>query len=102
MTPRAAAEIPLGDVELYDRCRPGIEAGEYVLSVSHVLDGVNTGDLGLTQQLTVSAPQFTMPQADVVQLYPPDGGAGRFAHVFPFVLLAEPLLPWERAMPGTE
>ncbi len=93
-------DLPVGDLQLYDRYVPHLYGGNYEITVAHELAGVDTGPLRATQKFTVSAPQFTVAPGEVLQVFPPDGGAGQFADTLPFVVLAEPLLPWERKMPG--
>ncbi|HEX6292727.1 MAG TPA: hypothetical protein VFZ66_26320 [Herpetosiphonaceae bacterium] len=100
-------DIPVGDIQLYDNYIPPMYSGDYLITVTHTLQGIQTGDphspqqfqASATQRFVVSAPQFTVDPSEVLNMYPPDGSLGQFADVLPHVVLTEPLLPWERKMP---
>lgn len=96
------APLPVGDIGFYDNDVPGIAGGNYWISVSHELKdngaAVNTEPLGAAQEFVVSAPQFTLPPADIVSQHPPDTTSGRYGEQLPHIVLREPALPWERRM----
>jgi hypothetical protein len=95
-------ELEVGQIRLYDGMSPGLAAGAWTVKVSHdVLDGattVNPKPFTATQELIVTAPQFSIDPSAVVATFPPATSAGPYAEVLPHVVLAEPLLPWERPM----
>lgn len=93
-------DLPPGDLQFYASYEPALEAGNWRLSVSHTLTGIDTGTLGATQELVVSAPQFAMDPTSVLNQYPPAGTTGQYGQVLPHIVLTDPLLPWERALPG--
>jgi hypothetical protein len=95
-------DIPVGDLQFYDNYVPVLEAGNWRIAVTHTLAGVETGSLGATQELVVSAPQFAMDTTSIVNQYPPAGSTGQYAKVLPHIVLTDALLPWERAMTGSE
>lgn len=97
---RAVPAVPVGDIALYDSYVPAVYGGNYAITVSHDAPDVLTASPSVTQRFTVSAPQFAIDPAEIVQLYPPDGSSGQFADVLPSVVLATPELPWERQMSG--
>jgi len=96
--PRAMPQVPVGDIQLYDDYVPVLYGGNYAITVTHDAPEVLTAQASATQRFTISAPQFAIDPAEIVQLYPPDGSTGQFDDVLPFVVLATPELPWERQM----
>jgi hypothetical protein len=90
--------IPVGDVQLYDEYRPGLEPGPWHIVVNHTVAGVPTGAIGAAQQFVVGAPQFAIDPTLVLSQYPPAGGTGDYSAVLPHVVLKDPLLPWERTV----
>jgi len=96
--PRALPPVPVGDIALYDNDVPALYGGNYAITVTHDAPDVLTAPASVTQRFTVSAPQFAIDPAEIVQLYPPDGSTGQFDDVLPFVVLGTPELPWERQM----
>ena len=93
--------IPVGDLQFYDNYVPALAAGNWHISVRHTLDGIDTGDLGATQEMVVSAPQFAMDTTSILNQYPPASSTGQYAEVLPHIVLNDALLPWERAMTGS-
>lgn len=101
MATSLTADIPVGDLQFYDNYVPALAAGKWRITVGHTLAGVDTGQLGATQNLVVSAPQFAMDTTTVLNQYPPAGSTGQYAQVLPHIVLNDPLLPWERALTGS-
>lgn len=101
MATSLSADIPVGDLQFYDNYVPTLAAGDWRITVGHTLAGVDTGTLGATQNLVVSAPQFAMDSAMVLNQYPPAGSTGQYAQVLPHIVLNDALLPWERSMTGS-
>lgn len=101
----AAADIPAGDIQLYDDYVPALDAGNWYIQVTHALTkggtAVNTDALGALQEFIVSAPQFSLDANEILSYYPPPGATGRFGETLPNIVLREPLLPWERSMSGS-
>jgi hypothetical protein len=95
-------DIPVGDIKLYDNYIPALEAGNWYLQVNHTLlqdkTVINTDALTSLQEFIVSAPQFALNPTEIISKYPPEGSTGRYGEVLPNIVLAEPLLPWERAI----
>ena len=48
----------------------------------------------------VSAPQLSLDPGEIVAVHPPTGSTGQYANELPHVVIAEPMLPWERSLPG--
>ncbi|WP_052441576.1 hypothetical protein [Streptacidiphilus anmyonensis] len=101
MPTSVTADIRVGDLQFYDNYVPALAAGNWRIAVGHTLDGVDTGALGATQDLVVSAPQFAVDTTAVLNRYPPAGSTGQYARVLPHIVLNDALLPWERAMTGS-
>lgn len=99
------ADVPVGDIKLYDDYVPALDAGNWYIQVTHALTkggaAVNTDALGALQEFIVSAPQFSLDPSEILSFYPPAGATGRFGETLPNVVLREPLLPWERSMSGS-
>ncbi|TGE24334.1 hypothetical protein E5K00_03720 [Hymenobacter aquaticus] len=97
------ADIPVGDLQLYDNYRPPMEAGNYFITVSHSLPGVATGGdvLRTRQEFLVAAPQFTIDTQQIINQYPAAGSTGQYGEVLPHLVLKDPMLAWERHMGGT-
>ncbi|HEV2891277.1 MAG TPA: hypothetical protein VGX28_12960 [Frankiaceae bacterium] len=97
-------DIPVGDLRLYDSYAPALAAGSWFVTVTHELhDGTRAlpDTFRAVQELLVSAPQFAVDTTAVVAPYPPDTSTGRYGDVLPHVVLADPMLPWERTLPGS-
>ncbi|MGW4797780.1 hypothetical protein ACWEPC_35705 [Nonomuraea sp. NPDC004297] len=99
--------IPVGDIELHDHYLPALPAGDYRVEVTHALRtgqydnaSVVGGTFTAVQNFTVRGPQVAIDAGAVLAVQPPDASSGRFAEVLPHVVLGDPMLPWERAMPG--
>jgi hypothetical protein len=95
-----APNLPVGDLKFYDNYIPALEAGNWRIEVSHTLLGIDTGELGVTQEFVVSAPQFAIDPSAVVSHYPPDGSVGLYGQTLPHIVLKDAMLPWERRMSG--
>jgi hypothetical protein len=97
-----SADIPVGDIQLYDNYVPALAAGNWYIHVNQTLQQgqttVNTDPLAAVQEVVVSAPQFSLDPKEITSQYPPPGSSGRYGEVLPNIVLGEPLLPWERAM----
>ncbi|MGW1978103.1 hypothetical protein [Streptomyces sp. NPDC001889] len=94
-------DLPIGDLRFYDNQVPALAAGNWRINLTHTLDGITTGTMGATQNLVVSAPQFAMDPALVLNRYPPADSTGPYDTVLPHIVLNDALLPWERAMANT-
>ncbi|MEW1551706.1 hypothetical protein [Streptomyces tsukubensis] len=94
-------DLPIGDLRFYDNQVPALAAGDWQINLAHTLDGITTGTMRATQNLVVSAPQFAMDPALVLNRYPPADSTGPYDTVLPHIVLNDALLPWERVMTGT-
>jgi len=97
-----AADIPVGDLKLFDNYVPGIGAGNWRISVVHSLSqggaALNDEPLGALQEFVVVAPQVAMDPGIIVNRYPPAGSTAPYREVLPHIVLSDPMLPWERVM----
>lgn len=105
MTNQLTKDLPVGDIQFYDNYVPALTAGNWHIKVDHTLleAGTEIADqpLDATQEFIVSAPQFSMDQAQIINKFPPTGSTGLYGEVLPHLVLKDPMLPWERAMSDT-
>src|ERR1041385_5854638 len=87
-----------GDLRLYDNDIPALNAGTYYVEVAQTLDHggapVAPEALGARQSFLVTAPQFRIDPAMVRSASPPAESSGRYGTVLPYLVLADPLLPF--------
>ncbi len=81
---------------------PGLDDGEYGITVSHefkgpkIPDGSDTTD-ALSYKFAVKGPRFLFQDPNVVQnVFPPKNAKGEFSNVIPHVVLKNETLPWSR------
>ncbi|MCW3054702.1 MAG: hypothetical protein JWN14_3872, partial [Chthonomonadales bacterium] len=88
---------PLNSVQFYDGYFAQLTAGCYSLDVTHHLPGApEEVHYSKQQTFTVRAPQFTIDPTTVMQSYPSNGASDIYDQRLPFLVLADPGLPWER------
>lgn len=91
--------IPVGDIAFFDNYIPSIEDGEYTISATTEITGIDTGtyfDDPITQKFEVRGPQFTLPATDVHSVYPPTNSNSFYDQYLPSIVLNKRVLPWER------
>ena len=92
-----SADIPVGDIQLYDNYVPALAAGNWYINVNQTLQqgqtAINSDPLAAVQEVVVSAPQFALDSNEIISQYPPQGSSGRYGEVLPNIVLGEPLLP---------
>lgn len=101
-------DIPIGDIEFFDNYIPALDAGNWKIKIDQSVEKDSTAlnvdkagnaiPIGTTQEFVVSAPQFSIPPADIVNQFPPTGSTGLYGEVLPHIVLSDALLPWERKM----
>ena len=81
---------------------PGLDDGEYGITVSHefkgskIPGGSDTTD-SLSYKFAVKGPRFLFQDPNVVQsVFPPKNAKGEFSNVIPHVVLKNETLPWSR------
>lgn len=104
-TTKDPSPLPVGDIALFDNDVPALFGGNYWVTVTHSLtakDGsaINTDPLQATQEMVITAPQFTLPDAEIVSQHPPAGTSGLYGMELPHIVFREPALPWEREVTG--
>lgn len=87
-------------LQLFDNDVPPFSGGDYVITVTQSATAIAPTIQAAAQPITLSAPQVALPDGEVVQCFPPPSATGPFGEVLASVLLTEPSLPWERAMPA--
>lgn len=94
--------IAVGQLQLFDYYEPALAAGNYRLEVKHTLDTKDAEQhvFSAQQEFVVTAPQFTLDAAQIINQYPPAGSTGLYGEVLPHIVLKDPMLPWERTMGG--
>jgi hypothetical protein len=94
-----------GDLTVYDNYVPALSAGTWYVTADHRLSAatpVGAPQISASQQFVVSAPQFRLDPAAVLAVSPASESSGSYGTVLPHVVLADPMLPWERPMTGTK
>ncbi len=98
-----ATEPSTGDLTVYDNFVPALPAGTWYVTADHTLSAatpVGADPISASQQFVVSAPQFRIDPAAVLAVSPASESSGSYGTVLPHVVLADPMLPWERPMAG--
>jgi hypothetical protein len=98
--------LAVGQLQLFDYYEPALKAGNYLLEVTHTLGIPDDGPsppvaqqvFTAQQEFVVTAPQFTLDAAQIINQYPPAGSTGRYGEVLPHIVLKDPMLAWERKM----
>lgn len=101
----APVTIPAGDIQFYDRFSPPLPAGNYTISTSQKVGGVqdinNGSDPVYTapdQQVLITGPRFSLSAKDVYSMYPPADSVGSFQDHLPHVVLSQKSFPWTRSI----
>src|SRR4051812_29708265 len=88
-------------IQFIDRQKPALAAGRYTIDGEHVVETSPAKKYSAQQKLLVQAARFTPFGDDVVQsFFPPRGSSGQFQNDLPQIVLNDPTLPWQRALPG--
>src|SRR5271165_1536794 len=97
---RLSAAPPPESVQFFDGYFPQLAAQAYKITVTHKLQNTPSpvAPYQLTQQFTVQAPEFTIDPAVVQSVYPANGAADIYDQQLPFIVIADPSLPWERGL----
>lgn len=95
-TPTQSEELKVGDIQFSDNYLPSLTAGDYEIQLTQVLETIETGTIGANQLFSVSAPQFTLDDAEIHSVFPPSNHTGQFADVLPHIVFNNAALPWER------
>jgi hypothetical protein len=97
--------IAAGDVRFFDNYIPALEADEYVLTVKQTVSSTDKSldqNFKATQTLSVAAPRFAVPSADIHSRFPPPNTSGMFEQNFAHIVLNARVLPWERLIDETD
>ena len=99
---RLSDKLPANSVQFYDGYFAQLAAGPYTIEVTHELQGApESVQYSKQQKFTVRAPEFSIDPNTVMQAYPADGASDIYDQRLPFLVLADPGLPWERSLvPG--
>ena len=96
---RLSDELPVNSVQFYDGYFAQLPSGSYSIEVTHQLQGTPE-DVQYSQQqtFTVQAPEFVIDPNTIMQAYPANGASDIYDQRLPFLVLADPGLPWERSL----
>jgi hypothetical protein len=96
---RLSDKLPANSVQFYDGYFAQLAAGPYTIEVTHELQGApESVQYSKQQKFTVRAPEFSIDPNTVMQAYPADGASDIYDQLLPFLVLADPGLPWERSL----
>jgi hypothetical protein len=99
---------PSETIQFYDGLTPALPPATYSINLTHGISGTQdlpdgqsvplsqSYQIPQAQTFTVEGPEFSLDAGVVQSVYPPDGSSSVFDSVLPFVVLADPMLPWER------
>jgi hypothetical protein len=90
----------LGYLQFFDSEIPGLQAGDYEITVDLSLPNTDTNNYSQSssQSFSVQGPQFTIDAQEIHAMFPGDNTNGSYSEVLPFISLQSPALPWERAI----
>lgn len=99
---RLSDELPLHSIKFYDGYFAQLAPGSYTIEVKHQLQGAPENvQYSKQQKFIVRAPEFTIDPNTVMKSYPANGASDIYDQRLPFLVLADPGLPWERSLvPG--
>ncbi len=75
--------------------KPGLEHGEYAISVSQNLVGI-AKIKEEKRNFIIKAPRFSIHDSEIHNQFPIKGSQGRYANSLPHIVLNKRVLPWER------
>lgn len=93
-----------GKVKFIASHRPALEAGEYTLKVSTLVETTKTSKIKSqpafesVHTFAVGGERFTILPGEVASVFPPDGSSGDHSNVLPHIALKRTTLPWERPL----
>lgn len=94
------AEQQAAKIEFLQYHRPGLEDGDYTITVSQTISDKNgkIEQAPFTQQqhFSVLGPRFSLDAQEIVAVFPPAGSLGEHSNVLPHIMLKRSTLPWER------
>lgn len=96
--------LPGGKIEFIAYHEPVLQAGDYTLTVSQVVETQKTSKIKrdntfpVTHAFSVSGEQFTLDPTEILSVFPPMGSLGDYSNTFPHLVLKRSTLPWERKL----
>ncbi|MGN6276692.1 MAG: hypothetical protein ACTHNP_12300 [Solirubrobacterales bacterium] len=101
---RSAGMPAPGQVQFFDGYFPILPAASYKIETTQKVSLPKKSEEAkykAIQHFEVKAPRFTLDPGVAEAVFPPDGGNGEYDEELPYVVLADPSLPWERSViPG--
>ena len=91
-------------IQMLDYQKPGLEAGDYRISIAQTINGTGIGDNFGTKVIDfiVTGDRFALSSGIVHACFPPEGDLGRHTDVLPHISLTRSTLPWERSAYGND
>ena len=84
---------------LEESCRPPLQAGAYRVSVQEEADHLGAGT-ETEKEFWIDGPRFSLPEGEVISVYPPAGLCGDFGGTLPQIVFGRRTLLWEREIQG--
>jgi hypothetical protein len=98
---RSAGTPAAGEIQFYDGHFPALTSGTYKITAKQSVALDSAKPYEATQEFEIAGPRFTLDPGVAETTFPPDSGNGEYDEELPFVVLADPSLPWERSIvPG--
>jgi|JI10StandDraft_1071094.scaffolds.fasta_scaffold02843_3 hypothetical protein len=98
---RLTAPPPADTLAFFDGYFSPLGPDTYTITVTHAVDNDQATPVSVTQQVTITAPEFSIDAGLISSVYPPIGAVGAYGDDLPYVVVADPALPWERSVtPG--
>jgi hypothetical protein len=86
-----------GTIRFLDNYVPALKAGDYTITATQAIAIPKAPPtVGASQVISVEAPRFSIPPADIQSRFPPANAEGAFDQNLPHIVLNERSLPWER------
>lgn len=92
----------LSQLQFTDFEKPRLDDGDYTITVNQNLaihgESPPTGDdFKLQRTFRVEGPKYSLPPADILTVFPPQGSLGGYSDSFAHVVFERSMLPWERS-----
>ncbi len=82
---------------------PGLQAGEYTLTLEQTIEGISGNALSSDYKLAVRSDRFRLsnPVKTIYSVFPPENTSGKYTTVLPSVVFNPSSFPWSRSPGGT-
>jgi hypothetical protein len=98
MSSAGNAPHPDENVTFLQHALPGLQDGQYELTVAHRVTEAGGEDMSRTYHFAVVGDRFRLSRPDIIQsVFPADHATGEFDTVLPHVVVRKPTFPWSRS-----